>query len=258
MTNYAKTLTRDYLEYLGITYVSEDGTKIMKGDKEVSIHTDGKYNLITLYDPALRKAIPLEKRTNASGQLVIGVHRIVYTWYNRIIPHGFVCDHINNNKLDNRLENLQLLTPQENVNKTKVNSTKEIKCQMTKSRSFYEEKLAKYEALYESAKDNRDADKAHQLRCNISQCKARLRYWDSHKTEHDEYIKVKDIENYNKASWRQDVKDIKMIKYLAKQAKIDSDLTRWRQLNNIAKNWKSYDSGLKEQLINTILKGHSW
>ena len=259
MTNYAKTLTRDYLEYLGITFVSEDGTKIMKGDTEITQHQlNSTYRTIILYDPAVRKAIPLDQRNSGSGQIIFGVHRIVYTWYHRIIPQGFVIDHINNNKLDNRLENLQLLTPQDNINKTRVSSIKEIRCQMTKPREFYENKLNKYSELYEKAKENRDAEAAHKFRCNIAQCKARLRYWDSHKEEYDKYLKTKEKNNKDKADWRNDVRDIKMLKELAKQAKNESDLHRWHQLNEIIKNWKSYDSDLKEQLIQVILKGHNF
>lgn len=58
--NYASALTRDYLEYLGITEVSKDGTKIMKGEQELTQHYDGRYKQITLYDPAVRKATPVK------------------------------------------------------------------------------------------------------------------------------------------------------------------------------------------------------
>ena len=36
-----------------------------------------------------------------------------------VIPEGYVIDHINNNKLDNRIENLQILTVEENSHKAK-------------------------------------------------------------------------------------------------------------------------------------------
>ena len=45
------------------------------------------------------------------------VHRIVWTAKHGIIPEGYVIDHINNNRQDNRIENLQLLTPAENSTK---------------------------------------------------------------------------------------------------------------------------------------------
>lgn len=43
------------------------------------------------------------------------VHRLIWETYNGEIPEGFEIDHINRNKLDNRLENLRLLTHKENL-----------------------------------------------------------------------------------------------------------------------------------------------
>lgn len=44
-------------------------------------------------------------------------HRIVWIAANGIPPEGMVIDHINNNKSDNRLCNLQMLTPEDNSHK---------------------------------------------------------------------------------------------------------------------------------------------
>lgn len=229
-TNYAQTLTKDYLEYLGVTEVSEDGTKIMKGEQELKQHYDGRYKLVTLYDPAIRQATPKELRTNTTGQLHIGVHRIVYCWFNRIIPAGMVIDHINSDKLDNRLENLQLFTPKENINKEREESTKEIPCKLDRPRSYYENKLAMYEELYEEAKANKDAKKAHHLRSNIAQTRARLRYYDNHKQEVNEMTEYrKDLmelaswkkhfkEQGNKTMWRECIK----VEKVAKEKKDDA------------------------------------
>jgi len=46
------------------------------------------------------------------------VHRFIWECFNGIIPDGKVIDHINNNKEDNRLCNLQLMTQQKNRKKT--------------------------------------------------------------------------------------------------------------------------------------------
>ena len=46
------------------------------------------------------------------------VHRFVWECFNGVIPEGKVIDHINNNKEDNRLCNLQLVTQQENCKKS--------------------------------------------------------------------------------------------------------------------------------------------
>ena len=44
------------------------------------------------------------------------IHRLVWLAFNGCIPEGMQINHINENKLDNRLENLNLMTPKENTN----------------------------------------------------------------------------------------------------------------------------------------------
>ena len=58
------------------------------------------------------------RKHNQSGFKNYQVHRFVWECFNNIIPEGKVIDHINNNKEDNRLCNLQLLTPQQNCKKS--------------------------------------------------------------------------------------------------------------------------------------------
>ena len=253
---YAKTLTRDYLEYLGITEVSEDGTKIMKGDKEIKQHSDGYYMVVSLYDPAIRQATPKEKRTNSTGQIYFGVHRIVYCWYNRIVPSGIVIDHKNCNKLDNRLSNLQPLTPKENLAKERPESTRELPCKLDRPRSYYEEKLAIYEARYEQAKADGNAEESHKQRTNVANINAKLRYWDSHREEITANIAAKhetkaklDIDAITK---KQNIKDRKLLEQYKQVFKEAGNKTMWHELCKVIKAWDSLAQIQKDHVFDTL------
>lgn len=50
----------------------------------------------------------------------IYVHRLVWEMSHGAIPSDLFIDHIDGNKLNNRIENLRLVSPQDNVKNTKV------------------------------------------------------------------------------------------------------------------------------------------
>lgn len=51
------------------------------------------------------------------------IHSLVYkSFVNQNIKKGLVIDHINNNHLDNRVENLQLITHRQNISKSNINN----------------------------------------------------------------------------------------------------------------------------------------
>lgn len=49
------------------------------------------------------------------------ISRVIWEIHKGKIPDGMYVDHINSNRLDNRIENLQLLTPAKNTQRKKVN-----------------------------------------------------------------------------------------------------------------------------------------
>ena len=58
------------------------------------------------------------KKHAQKGQKSCQVHRFVWECFNGIIPEGKVIDHNNNDKGDNRICSLQLMTQQENCKKS--------------------------------------------------------------------------------------------------------------------------------------------
>ena len=193
--NYASKLTKGELIKNGITLVTEDGY-VFKGDKQItpSINLCG-YFVVTLYEldengEKIKKPIKRQFKgckkisdTYIYAMRTVGLHRIMWAWFHDEVPEGYVVDHINNKhdaQEDYRLENLQLLTPAQNLTKERSESIKQLKCNLNKPLSFYECKLDSYLAKYNEAKKNHDVELAHKLRGNICQTKARIRYYKAH------------------------------------------------------------------------------
>lgn len=212
--NYASKLTKDELIKSGITLVTEDGY-VFKGDKQITPSIDlSGYFVFAIYEldengEKIKKPIKRQFKgckkisdTYVYVMRTVGLHRIMWAWFHDEVPEGYVVDHINNKheeQEDYRLENLQLLTPAQNLNKERGESTKQLKCKLNKPLSFYECKLDSYLAKYNEAKKNHDAELAHKLRSNIADAKARIRYYKAHieeanalKAEAEEKIANKD------------------------------------------------------------------
>lgn len=76
---YAKNITKDYLETLGIESVSTDGKKIVCKGKELEqrLCKSNGYLNVDVYDPDIYKALYPITHCRSAGMLHIGVHRIV-------------------------------------------------------------------------------------------------------------------------------------------------------------------------------------
>ena len=83
----------------------------------VQRHVKGHSGSIASYDGPLR---PLTCKTHNGyyqvrhGGSTHGWHRLVWEHFNGPKPDGMDIDHSNNDRVDNRVENLQLLTPKQN------------------------------------------------------------------------------------------------------------------------------------------------
>ena len=72
-------------------------------------------------------------------------HRFVFEAIKGVIPEGFEIDHKNEVKTDNRIKNLQLLTHQQNVEKSKNKPIVSINIETTKKKIFLSSKSASIE-----------------------------------------------------------------------------------------------------------------
>lgn len=75
------------------------------------------YAYITAYDKAKYDAQYAITKYRGGYQSTLLLHRLIYVNYIGPIAEGETVDHIDGNKLNNNLENLQILTREENVAK---------------------------------------------------------------------------------------------------------------------------------------------
>lgn len=240
----------------GITEITENG-EVYRGEVKLNVFKLGtqSYSAIQIYDrdkdgnlikiPVKRHFKGCKKPTDTYMYKLrtIGLHRAMWAWHYGEVPEGMVVDHINNqhaNIEDYKLDNLQLLTPAENVSKDKPqNNTKTMKCMLSRGREYYEDLLNMYTSLYEIAKEEGDAKEAHKLRSNISQTKARLRYYDEHLEEAEALVKAKEKEATRLKEKHRRVAEIKKLKAQAAEAKKNGDKASWHYFLSLAKNYNN-------------------
>jgi hypothetical protein len=179
----------------------------------------------------------------------IPLNRAMLASINGVIEDGLVADHIDNNKDNYNLNNLQAITQEENANKDKSNwHITEKKCNMRKPKSFYEEKLENFLQQYEAAKVEGNAEKVHSLRSNVSQTRARLRYWESHKEEYEKYLASRKA----KINRKQNIKEKKILEEYKKIFKENGNKAMWHQMCKVIKSWDQFESIQKEHVFEVL------
>lgn len=193
---YASQLTKEELIKAGVTAVDLNNCKVYGEQSEFipTINSQG-YLMISLYDlddngnkirvPIKRQFKGCKKPTNTYTykSRMVSLNRLIWAWQYGIVPSGYIIDHIDNkheNIEDYRLDNLQCITPAENIAKERPESNYMVRPAKGKTIEFYSNKLNKYLTEYEIAKKNHDADKVHKIRANISQNRAKIRYIKTH------------------------------------------------------------------------------
>lgn len=191
---YAKELTKEMLIKMGIVDIDFDTLTVYgtNGPKTPVKSHNQKYLVISLYDldeSGNRIKLPYAyRRLNLNGTIYyndsytykcknIVLSRVLWAWKYGIAHEGMVIDHKNNKHEmleDYRLENLQEITPAQNLAKERPNSNTRI-VYRKKSIEYYEDKLTQAEIDYENAKLKGDADLVHKTRSMVSYFRACIR-----------------------------------------------------------------------------------
>ena len=128
VNGHNRALTKQQLIDLGVTDVTKDG-KVFKNGVECKIfilknkykHSTKTYQNAVVQFVDKSKKIPFVTKDGynsyAYGCMNISVARIMFVWFIRDIEYGEQIDHIDNNPLNNTLDNLQVLTQEENLKK---------------------------------------------------------------------------------------------------------------------------------------------
>ena len=196
---FASRLTKEMLVKSGIELITEDGTVIRHGKRVIPIKDKNSgYLRIFIYDfdedgnkikipiTYIRKGCKKPSNTYVYKSMIVGLHRAMWAWIYGVVEEGYVIDHRNNKHTsieDYNINNLQIISQRENVIKDREASTKEIKCRLNKPLSYYEDKLAYYEDLYQKAVKDGNQEEAHRQRNNTYHQRAKIRYWLAHKAE---------------------------------------------------------------------------
>lgn len=191
---YASELTKEDLIKMGVVDVDFDTLTVYgtNGPKTPVKSHNQKYIVISLYaldENGERIKLPrTTTKVKHNGYVyyidsymykckTVLLSRLLWAWKYGIAHEGMVIDHKNNrhDRLeDYRLENLQEITPAQNIAKERPNSNTRI-VYRKKSIEYYEDKLTQAESDYENAKLLGDADLVHKTRSMVSYFRACIR-----------------------------------------------------------------------------------
>ena len=203
---YASRLTKEMLIANGIELITEDGVVIRNGKQVIPTQNKQGYLMLALYEldedgnkikiPVTRTFKGCKKPTNTYiyKSMMVGLHRAMWAWLYGVVEEGYIIDHRNNKHTsieDYNINNLQIISQRENATKDREASTRELKCKLDRPLSYYEDKLAYYEDLYQKAVKEGDQEEARSRRVNTYQQRAKIRYWLSHKEEAEALIAKK-------------------------------------------------------------------
>lgn len=267
--DYASKLTKQDLIKSGITLITKDGYVFKEEKQVIPYMNNGGYLVLSIYEfdedgnkikiPVIRKFKGCKKQTETYvyKQRTVGLHRAMWAWFNGVVEDGYVVDHKSNKHEsieDYTLDNLQLLTPAENLSKERGESTREVKCKLNKPLTHYEDLLSMYIKLYEEAKKAHDAKEVHKLRGNIANTKAKIRYYNNHIEEAKAIAAANQAKLFKAAEKHSKNKDVLLLRSYGNIFKSRGKLIKWHEICRFIKNYDKYDRELINKFIDCIKK----
>lgn len=254
---FASRLTKQDLIKAGIKDIYYDPVEpryhiIGSDGEEISIYKGRQdYLYIALYDlddEGNRIKVPITRKYKYRGSIKeidsynhkskpMPLSRAVYAWFYGEASEGLVVDHIDNKHYthyDNRLDNLQLITPQENSTKNRIKGKHkgitELHCDMKKPIEYYLDKCDYWLLEYEQEKKERGSktEYAHNCSRNYWVYKKKIRYWYKHKKEWEEYNRLETAKAKAFQYQQERLSKIKQLKEEIKKAK-EISIDEWRK-----------------------------
>ena len=90
------------------------------GVKEIKQHTIINKNKYGKGKKYICVGLIIKRINDGKRQISFCLHNVIYAWYKGEVPLGYDVDHIDNNSLNNNIDNLQLLTHEENLKRRSI------------------------------------------------------------------------------------------------------------------------------------------
>ena len=96
-------------------------------------------------------SLRIERLINGNKRRLFGLHNVIYAWYKGELPLGYDVDHIDGDSFNNKIDNLELVTHEENLKRRRIKGPN----QWYYIKGYDEESWAKRQQELEDIKNNR-------------------------------------------------------------------------------------------------------
>ena len=145
-----------------------------------------------------------------------------------------IVDHIDNKHethYDNRIENLQLLTPAQNLAKERPIYTYVMTCDMKKPIEYYIDKYNYWILEYnkEKKENSSSTEYAHKCRSFYNIYRKKIEYWYQHKEEYESNQKLEKAITFAREYQEERISRIRWFRSKINEAKNEGDKEKWHE-----------------------------